>query len=269
MKSVLIVGCGWLGSALATELKAQGVAVLATCQSDERATELTSLSIDNIRLSLAEQTMCPESARIVSGSIAVVAVPPKARRGGGIEFPAYMSALMQFLLSVGINEVILVSSTSVYAANNCDVTEFTEPNPDTHSGKIMLAAEQAVTQTEGMNSAIVRMAGLCGPKREPGRFMAGKTDLAGAESPVNLIYQEDSVNLILLMLQQKPWEHVFNGCAPHHPTKKAFYTAMAVKQGLVAPTFNEAESAPFKCIDGTLAERSLGMRFRWPDPMSW
>ena len=37
----------------------------------------------------------------------------------------------------------------------------------------------------------VRFAGLIGPARPPGRFLAGRTDLAGGERPVNLVQQID------------------------------------------------------------------------------
>ncbi len=57
-----------------------------------------------------------------------------------------------------------------------------------------------------------------------------------------MVHQDDVIAAILL-LQQPQGGHIYNLCAPVHPTRAEFYTHAAQSIGLVPPQFIEEESA--------------------------
>ena len=78
---------------------------------------------------------------------------------------------------------------------------------------------------------ILRLAGLVGPSRHPGRFFAGKSAPDG-QHVVNLVHLQDVVAAIELLLQAPKGGHIYNLCAPRHPARGLFYPQMARELGL-------------------------------------
>lgn len=86
---------------------------------------------------------------------------------------------------------------------------------------------------------ILRLGGLIGYDRHPGKFLAGKKDLAGAFHPVNLIHRDDVVRILAMMIKKMPQETLYNLVCDHHPSRKEFYTEATKLLGLELPQFNE------------------------------
>jgi len=101
----------------------------------------------------------------------------------------------------------------------------------------LFTAEDLFRKQTAFKTTILRFGGLVGPGRHPGRFFAGKTDIANGQAPVNLIHLQDCIAITLAIIQQNAFGYTFNACSPHHPTRQEFYNNAASHMGLPAPQF--------------------------------
>ncbi|HKS32793.1 MAG TPA: SDR family NAD(P)-dependent oxidoreductase, partial [Enterobacteriaceae bacterium] len=109
--------------------------------------------------------------------------------------------------------------------------------------------------------------GLVGPDRHPGRFLAGKS-AADGEHGVNLVHLDDVVAAITLLLQAPKGGHIYNICAPQHPSRETFYPQMARQLELDPPVFTpSANPGKGKIIDGNRICNELGFEYQYPDPL--
>jgi len=84
---------------------------------------------------------------------------------------------------------------------------------------------------------------------------------------VNMIHQHDCIGLITQLLQHQPWQSVYIGCAPSHPTRKDFYTHAAAQLGLTAPEFVNAGGSDAKSISGDASAAQLNYQYVYADIM--
>src|SRR5690606_15302388 len=109
--------------------------------------------------------------------------------------------------------------------------------PETDSGKAMLAAEALFSENPAFQTTVIRLGGLIGPGRHPGRFFSGKKNVPNGMAPVNLIHLDDCIGLIEAVIEKNIWNGVFNACAPQHPSRQEFYSNAAKSAGLPLPHF--------------------------------
>lgn len=257
--TVSILGCGWYGFELAKLLVKKGVTVKGSTTSAEKLPLLAGAGIDAYLINLSAGKKI--NPAFFDCDVLWIAIPPKARTGNGDEYLANIKQLIKQINTHAIKQVILISSTSVYGDCNMHVTELTTPNPDTTSGKVMLAAEELLTSQPGFTTTIIRFAGLIGPGRLPGRFFAGKTNVPNGAAPVNLIQLTDCLGVSETLLDKKAFGFVYNACSPQHPKRADFYTQAAISLGLEAPGFIE-EKKSWKIVDSINVENILGYNYK-------
>jgi len=138
-------------------------------------------------------------------------------------------------------------------------------SPDAPSD--LLRAEGQFTPRRGQwLTTVVRLGGLFGPDRPPGRFLAGRHELKQGNAPVNLIHLDDCIGLLRHIIREKVWGYTFNACAAQHPARRDFYPVAATYLGLEVPTFSvEPETASGKTIDTTLLRQTTNYQFRHDD----
>lgn len=163
-----------------------------------------------------------------------------------------------------ISKIIFISSTSVYGETNEMFSENDNPSTDTETGRRMLAAEEIISTVRNAAVYIVRLAGLIGPGRHPGRFFAGRKEVPNGLAPVNLIHQADAVGLIRRLALEDPVPGIYNGCAPDHPARQDFYVLAARELGVQLPEFRP-EKTSWKIVRGDKVRDKLGYAFRYPD----
>ena len=137
----------------------------------------------------------------------------------------------------------------------------------TASGRVLKELEDWLHNLPGTQVDILRLAGLVGPGRHPGRFFAGKSAPDGQHG-VNLVHLEDVIGAIELLLQAPKGGHIYNICAPSHPPRSTFYPLMARQLGLAPPVFSDAQGEhKGKIIDGNRICHELGFEYQYPDPL--
>ncbi|BAV07156.1 Nucleoside-diphosphate-sugar epimerase [Filimonas lacunae] len=265
--TISILGCGWLGLPLAQAFIQEDFTVKGSTTSADKLTQLTAAGIIPYLLPLPSPDNITPDTAIFQCDILFIAIPPKVRSGKGDDYLAAMREMLPFIRQQAIAHVVFISSTSVYGNVNGMITEETPASPDTQSGHILVAAEQLFAQETSFTTTIIRFAGLAGPERHPGRFLAAKLNVPGGLLPVNLIHLTDCIGICKAIVQQQAFGHIFNACAPHHPTKKEFYQAAAVSAGLTPPTFTE-EPCTGKTISSIQLER-LHYRFVVDNWFNW
>ena len=269
-KTISILGCGWLGLPLGTHLATHGYTVRGSTTTPVKVVLLRALGIEPYWVTLAPDVRASEVLDFFDADVLVLNLPPQ--RGGGPEaarrFVQQIEAIRTELHYSPIDFVVFVSSTSVYDDMNGPVTERDagRPLPPSPVSRALLDAETLLREDTRFDTTVLRLAGLYGYGRHPGRFLAGRTDLANGDAPVNLVHRDDVVAVITRIIEDDVRGEVFNVCADEHPRRRDFYPAAARRLGLAAPTFREGGPTAFKVVRNDWLKQRLGYAFRHPDP---
>jgi nucleoside-diphosphate-sugar epimerase len=249
MKKISILGCGWLGLPLAKSLINKGFSVKGSTTSEAKLAVLESANIQAYSIQLTENEVIGNLADFLSESeIVIIDIPPKLRGNGAENFVSKIATLIPFIAESTVNHVVFISSTSVYADDNSIVTENSQPEPDTESGRQLLATEKLLEGNANFKTTVIRFGGLIGENRHPIHFLAGRKNLENPEAPINLIHQDDCIGIIEAVISRNARGEVFNAVAPYHPSRKEYYTQKAVALGLPLPEFEEEKASIGKTI---------------------
>ncbi len=272
--TISIIGCGWLGFPLASFLLTKGYKVNGSTTRIEKMPHLVDAGIHAFLVRLpanGEMTeeMEKELIACLQADILIVNIPP-GRKNPNVEqeHPQQMRYLINHISKSTIQKVIFISSTSVYHPQNTTITEHAPTEPIRGSGKALVQVEKLFQANKSFQTTILRMSGLYGGERHPGRFLAGKQNLPNGDAPVNLVHRDDCVGIIEQVMVQKKWGEIYNVCADKHPTKREMYTNAAKKLGLAAPHFTENGSLSYNLISNEKVKRELAYSFRYSDPMN-
>ena len=270
MKQIAILGCGWLGMLLAKSLLEKGFSVKGSTTSLEKISALESNRIQPFQIELSETEIKGEIDSFLKNSeILIIDIPPKLRSISSENFVKKIQNLIPFIEKSKIEKVIFISSTSVYSdasspevSGALRVTESTKPNPETESGKQLLAAEILLQSNENFKTTVVRFGGLIGDDRHPIHFLAGRKNIENPEAPINLIHQEDCILIIEAILKKECWNETFNAVAPFHPSRTAYYTQKALEQNLPLPEFDQTKISIGKTILSDKLGITLDYKFK-------
>lgn len=270
MKKVAIVGLGWLGMPLALSLTATGWRVSGSKTTPDGVEAVRMCGIDGYQLSLNPQIVCESDdlAALLDVDALVITLPASRTAAGGENYLLAVQQLVDSALAAGVPRMVFTSSTSVYGDTPGLTDESSPLKPVTVAGHTLQELESWLHQLPNTSVDILRLAGLVGPARHPGRFLAGKEGLSNGAQGVNLVHLEDVVEAIRLLLATPGGGRIYNLSAPLHPARQHFYPEVARQLGLTPPTFvaDNATDNGGKLIDGSKICRELGFSYRYPDP---
>jgi nucleoside-diphosphate-sugar epimerase len=224
---IVIVGCGWLGQQLAAVLSSAGHQVYATRRSAAALADLPA-SVKGIALDLNQPVVADAALNsIFHAAVVICAIAPGRQQPGNnyIQSLQQLSAVMQ---QAGSRAVLHCSSSGIYQGLDGDADETADLQLQHPRVQLLAGGEQALQQFGCCIT--LRLAGLMGPGRQPGRFVAGKT-LPDPEAPVNMLHSADisaAVQSILALPVFGP--AVYNLCCPVAVSRRVFYqqaTALA------------------------------------------
>ena len=275
MTQISILGCGWLGLPLAKALLKNGFAVNGSTTSNDKLLVLQNLGIQAFQINLSP-TLSEEAAEetienFLEGSkTLIINIPPKLRGNSQEDFVSKIQTVIPFIEKSTVENVLFISSTSVYgdtSSFDCaqddtlSVTEDSQLNPETESGKQLVKSEQLLQSNLNFKTTILRFGGLIGDDRHPIKFLAGRTNVENPNAAINLIHQEDCIGIIIKIIELDCWNETFNAAAPFHPSRKDYYTQKAVEFNLALPEFNSVNSNFGKTILSSKVEMVLGYTF--------
>ncbi len=263
-KRISVLGCGWLGFAAAKSFVAKGMQVHGSTTTPEKLPELEAAGIEPFLLKVSDKIDAPQLIQqsFFSNPLLLLNIPP-GRRNPNVEEDhlRQIKTIIETAEKYGTKRVIFISSTGVYGDENRSVTEEDEPNPTRPSGKALVKVENYLKTRKDLKITVLRLAGLMGGNRKPGRFFAGKKDVSGGTARVNMVHRRDCIKVINAVIEQDVWGETFNVCADEHPTKKEFYTQKAAEEGFEIPTFKEEEQTDWKVVSNEKVRRVLGVKF--------
>lgn len=261
---ISVLGAGWLGLPLAIQLKNRGYALKTSTTTPEKMELLHAKELNPCLLRVDQGQVDCSDAAFFDTDLIILNIPPSRRRTDVEDwYPAQIQVIVDTALEKGVGKILLISSTSVYGDVNAEVDETSLPQPDTASARAVLSAEKIVKKEfTGDRSSILRMSGLIGLERKPGRFFAGKRDVPEGNAPVNLVHLEDCIGVITAVLEQGAWGKVYNVCADEHPRKADYYTAQAIQEGFEPPIFLSDEKPRYKVVKNDLVRQELGYIFK-------
>jgi nucleoside-diphosphate-sugar epimerase len=272
MTKISILGCGWLGFPLAKALMEKGFIVNGSTTTVEKIAVLENQGIIPFLVALDSKSVAGEIATFLEDSqTLIIDIPPKLRGNTKsilvseeMEFVEKIKNLIPFIAASTVENVLFISSTSVYSDGVQmvrAVTEETTLNPDTESGRQLAFVEALLQNNTSFKTTIVRFGGLIGEDRNPVTFLSGREQIENAEAPINLIHQEDCIGIISKIIVEAHWNETFNAVTPNHPSRKEYYTQKALSLQLTLPKFAPANNCSGKQISSAKIKSILNYTF--------
>lgn len=263
-KTVCILGCGWLGLPLAEHLTGKGYSIKGSTAGDLEL--IKKAGIEAYFIHITGHNIEGDFPAFIQGAdILIIGFPPARIPNIEEVHPRQMDLIID---KVPVHQkVIFISSTSVYQNNNSVVTEEAELYPEKASGIALMKAEQRLRDYFQDRLSVLRLAGLVGYDRLPGRSPTGKKEVKNRNEPINVIHRDDCIGLIEQLIEQEKWGELYNGCADEHPLRKEYYSKAAEKAGLIPPGFAEEEPVAYKIVSNEKSRRELGYIYKYPDPL--
>lgn len=254
--AVGIMGCGWLGKALASDLMGDGIRVVGTTTSPRGAVALKELGVEPVVARFGLHL--DGDLSILKGLDAlVVAIPP----GTGTAALDEAGAISEVVREASPRLVVQISTSSVYPDNGGTVVE-----DDAIRDHRLFLVEELYRRLE-CRVTILRCTGLFGPGRLILPYVLRADRPVDPDLPVNLVEQRDVVRAVRRVLAE-PVSDTFNVCADEHPPRGEFYREIAKRAGLDLPTFRPGGEA-WKIVDNRKFREQFGFRYEYPDPLQF
>ena len=264
IEKVSILGCGWIGRPLGKRLSSRGYTVKG---STTRTSMMAQIALEGIIPFQVNANPVPFGSNIdgfFDCDVLVGTIPPPSNPL--IPDWAFMvhSSISRKVVEYGIKKVVLISSTSVYPD---EARVYREADAQSivskHSGTVMLDLEKCYT-LGGFSSIVLRLGGLFGPDRDPGKFLSAQRSNTNPDNPVNMVHLDDVVSAIQFCIEDDAQHEVFNVVSPEHSTRRAFYDKAAALRG-ISLTWNENSTGGKKVSSEKLQKKGFTFKYKSPE----
>lgn len=248
MKTISILGSGWLGYPLSKVLSKDFEIKLSTTTNEK----LKNLQDKNIIPYFFDiKNISSSDLVFLDADILIVNIPLK-------EYEPYKN-LLNIALKRKVQKIIFVSTTSVYKDTNTIVKENEENNL---SDSIWVEIEKLFINST-IPTTILRFGGLIGAGRNMAKYFINK-EVTNSNAPVNLLHQKDAKGLIKQVIKKQKYNTIINCCASSHPSKKEFYSYCAKIGNFEILGFDERKGS-FKIIDNSYSKELLNYEYKYDD----
>lgn len=268
MRSVAIVGLGWLGLPLARHLKNLGWEVKGTKRTHDGVEQMRLMRLEAYHLELTPEINADpdDVSALLDVDSLIINIPPSQYFFDLNQYVEGVQNLVNEALLQGVSHIIFISSTSVFPDISANFNESAIPQPDSDIGRALVEIENGLAQMQDIDCDIIRFAGLVGNDRHPVYSLAGKQALKCGHSPVNLVHLDDCARAIQLLLETPGGYRLYHLAAPIHPTREEYYRHTAEKYGLEPPHFISSEQDPQRIIMAEKICHELEFVYQYPDP---
>ncbi|MEM1222963.1 MAG: NAD-dependent epimerase/dehydratase family protein [Verrucomicrobiota bacterium] len=245
-KSVMIFGCGYVGSALAERLIVDGVRVGALTRNQETARSLRNKGLAQV---VVEDVDSDRWHTILDDYSAVVNCVSSA--GGGLagyrkSYFEGQQSILNWAATQDLSHYIYTSSTSVYPQDGgVLIDESAETTDAPETGQVLLESEKLIEAAASLFKSwfVLRLAGIYGPGRHflLDQLKEGEGVIPGrGDYTLNLIHLSDIVAVITAALSSNAasLSGIYN-VADDSPTFKRNVIAwLAAESGMPVPQFD-------------------------------
>ncbi|MCT1615988.1 NAD-dependent epimerase/dehydratase family protein [Kocuria marina] len=259
--TVLLAGCGDVGTALGLRLSERGVRAVGV----RRRTDALPEPIEPVSLDLTD----PGDAVLPAADAVVVTLTADGRDAAAYErtYLGALRGLRRALPADAAPRVVLVSSTGVLGGADGEVvTEATPPDPQRATAHVLLAAEELAAELFP-DLVIVRPAGIYGPGRTSLIERVRKGAPVTHRRVTNRIHRDDLVTVLTAVLDAPEPPRLLHAVDHDAARLGDVVTHLAERLGVPGPPDNSPSGdGPLgKIIDGALVH-SLVPRSRWRYP---
>ena len=260
---ILIVGCGWVGTHIATVLVGAGHRVWATCTSVEKAQRLGAIGLTATVADFDREGEHPRLGREVF-DVAIISVPITRKDGVDIVHRRF-AGLVDFLDQLSFNQSFFFGSVGIYPKVSATITETTFS--DANLEPKLLLGETAL-RAAYPNLNVLRLGGLFGFERVMAKYFVGKVCEIGYQT-ANFVHVVDIQGIIAAMIAAGSQGKTYNVVCPEHPLKKEVIAASAAKYGYGLPTaFSEADQTA-KVVSPERLIADLDFKFEYRSPLAF
>lgn len=265
---VSIVGLGWLGEPLAKLLLQHGYNIRGSTTSAFKASRLSGEGIPTQVLSFNPLPEGEHSQWVFESEVLVVNIPPGIRKHGVGHYLEQVRAIKECARIAGVPKIIFISTTSVYPSLNQTVSESDHLNHGDEGSPFLIEAENIFRRDKNLDLTVLRLGGLFGGLRIPGKYFANQTGISG-HPPVNYIHRVDAIRLVHWILRKELWNETFNGVAPLHPPRREVYEQNAALWGFAQPkAYEDPPLSSWKKVS-SIKILQTGFQFIYPDPLTF
>ena len=267
MKTISILGCGWLGEPLAVSLKEAGFLVRGSVRDPGKFPALLEKGIEPSLIDIAPEVNAERADEFFSSDVLFINFPPERRN----DIETYHEKQIENLIGAIPNPrgkmVIFASSTSVYPNTNGAVREEDFLCPDKPSGKALLRVERLLMGHPEFDTTVIRFSGLIGYDRAPIKSIRRKKLVLNPDCPLNLIHRDDCIGIVRSVIDLDVRNTVLNATCDEHPTRREYYSREARKYGIPPPFFETENPPEYKIVSNERLKETLGYEFIYPDPL--
>ena len=246
MKTILIIGSGFIGLPLAIGLLKEGFIVTISTTQTVKQHELEKSGLIAIKFNSNEDEDYLQFINC-SYDYIVYALPPSVCKK--YDYNSVLQKITSLLAK--FESIIFTSSISVYQNNG---NLHNEMSTDLILNKtFVLETEKFIIETY-CNHYIFRLAGLIGENRHP-KFFFKSAMIENSNQVVNLVCGSDVVEIITLSITKNIPFGIYNVCSPEHPTKIEYY-----KNQIMKPIFIDGTIG--KVIDSSKLDGVLNYRYK-------
>lgn len=273
MKSISILGCGWLGLPFGKYLAEKGVQVKGSTTQATKLELLQDAHIEPFILKFSTEIEGDSVENFLTSETLLINIPPRISLQKTDAHVEQIGLLVDKIKTSPIKNIIYISSTSVYPELNREVFETDVNMPEESGSATLVKAENLLKEfakENQINLTILRCGGLMGYERIPAKYFSGWKGLTSGNTPVNYIHRDDLIRIIEVIIEQKLWNETFNIVSPIHPTRKEIYTKNCEELGFELPEFVEpTEPQPFKIINADKFIKASNYKFIYENPLSY
>jgi nucleoside-diphosphate-sugar epimerase len=235
-KSVLIVGCGYIGQRVAALLQADNCHVTGCVRSRQSAAQLDCSGITSITVDL-DQPVAKHGWANGFDEVFYFAPPPPQ----GVQ-DLRMQAFLQALdVEAPPRRIVYISTSAVYGdCQGAWITESQAVNPATARGQRRLDAERRLSawcDAHNMQWVLLRVPGIYGPEKLPlARLRAGTPVLREEDSPyTNRIHADDLARICIAAMNSPHANTVYNVSDGQPSNMTDYFFRVADAAGLPRP----------------------------------
>ncbi len=276
---VLIIGCGYVGLPLGSELVKQGHEVFGVRRSVENAADLAAAGIKPLAADItkpAELMQLPSPFDWVVNCVS-------SSKGGAEEYrQVYLGGtrnLIDWLTAAPPKKFVYTSSTSVYAQDDgSQVKESSPAEPTTETSKLLVETEKlllAAAKEKKFPAVILRVAGIYGPDRGHlfQQYLKDEARIPGqGERFLNMIHRDDLVGVIIAALKNGRPGEIYNAVDDEPVAMIHFFRWLSETLGKWMPPFAEGaedvdrkRGLTNKKVQNRRLKMELGYQFKYPN----
>jgi nucleoside-diphosphate-sugar epimerase len=275
---VLIVGCGYVGLPLGTELVRQGHEVFGVRRSPAAEGELKAAGIQPLFADVTRPEALEKLPRAFDWVVHCVAAGGDAENYRRIYLEGTRN-LVRWLATAPPKKFVYTSSTSVYGQNDGSPVKESSPTvPLAETAKILVETEKlllAAAAERRLPAVILRVAGIYGPDR--GRwfkqFLKNEARMEGDGARyLNMIHRDDLVGCIIAALKSGRAGEIYNAVDDEPVSQRTFLEWLAGTLGKYPPPSvpenpeeNRKRGVTNKRVSNRKLKMELGHPFKHPN----